>query len=60
MSVFCFKGARITPTAIITDRAIKNNAYVIAITDSQENHAKLVRQLDQFVWKRILIMGVSF
>ena len=58
MCVFCFQGARITPTAIITDRAIKNNAYVIAITGTLEKNAKLVRQLDQLFWKRILIMDV--
>ena len=56
MSVYFFQGARITPTAIITDRAIKNNAYVIAITGTPEKTAKLVRQLGQLFWKRILIM----
>ena len=30
-------------TAISTDRAIKNNTYVIAIMDTPENHAKVVR-----------------
>ena len=58
MSVYCVQGARITPTAIITDRAIKNNASVIAITGTLEKYAKLVRQLDQLFWKRVPIMDV--
>ena len=58
MSVLCVQGARISPTAVTTVRVIKNNAYVIAITGTLEKYVKLVRQLDQLFWKRILIMDV--